>query len=152
MPSVINRAVSALRTEGVAQFDASDTEVSVPPQGPEGFPVRLEARGAREYLVQCDGWWQTFDRAEDAFDCFTFALCDQCRLQIVRRGRTPVEWQLQRREYGMWTPGRPVRRRWAPIWRRARVEHRRNQVFLSGTQSDASAGMPAVPPARAVQE
>lgn len=141
MPSVIDRAVRALRARGVSAYETSDDRVSVPAGGPEGFAVTLEARGARDFVVRCEGWVETFGRAEDAYDCFTFALSDQCRLQIAYRGDTPVEWQLQRRQYGMWAPGRPVGRRFAPVWRRRRVAHRRNLVFLTpGEDAGTSTG------------
>jgi hypothetical protein len=149
VPSVIDRAVRALQAQGVSGFEATAGEVSVPVLVDGGFPVRLEMRGDREYLVRCEGWSHAFDRAEDAYDCFTFALCDQCRLQTIWRGGTAVEWQLQRREYGMWSPGRPVRRRLAPFWRRPRTEHRQNRVFTSETVTDDSL---APPPAAPMQE
>jgi hypothetical protein len=137
MPSVIDRAVKALRGQGVSH-ETSHREVSVPAALPDGFRVTLQMRGDREFAVQCDGWFETFGRGEDAYDCFTFALSDQCRLQIIRRGDTPVEWQLQRREYGMWSPGRPVRRRLAPLWRRAHLEYRHNRFFQSAPSGGAA--------------
>jgi hypothetical protein len=129
VPSVIDRAVKALRAEGIATFDASEDEVSLAPSAPDGFRVTLRIRGPDAYEVHCDGWIESFPRPEDAFDCFLFALSDRCRLRITLRGATPVRWQVLRREYGIWALGPVRRRRLVPFWRRSRVEHRQNTVF-----------------------
>ena len=136
MPSVIDRAVKELRQHGVTQYQAAERSLQVPAATADGFPVSLEIQNDRSFVVRCDGWVQTFTRAEDAYDCFTFALSDQARLQVIFRGHRAVEWQLQRREYGMWAPGRPVRRRLVPVWRPRHVEYRHNALFHTPTEVD----------------
>jgi hypothetical protein len=137
MPSVIERAAAALEKCDGIRFDATHDAISVPRATPDGFDVALRIAGERRFEVRCDGWKETFTRAEDAYDCFAFALSDRCRLKITYRGARAVAWQIEKREYGLWTPGPPIRHRLVPVWRSARVEHRQNHVFHTDS-SDAS--------------
>ena len=130
MATVIDRARKTLTARGVA-FDADGTRIIVLAADLAGFDVSLHALDSRKFIVRYEGWYETFSRAEDAYDCFEYGLSDSCRLRITLRGARPVAWQIEKREYGLWTPGRIVRRRFAPFWRRARVERRQNRVFVT---------------------
>src|SRR4051812_39909162 len=118
MPSIIHRALKALATDAV-RAESTERTVTVPATTEDGFAVILEMHGDREFDVHADGWSERFSRAEDAYDCFMFLLSEQGRLKVTMRGKTPAGWQIERREYGLWVPGRPVHRRLTPIWRRA---------------------------------
>ena len=131
MASVIDRARKALSARGVT-FDADVHSISVPAIDRSGFDVRLRVVESREFIVTYEGWFETFGRAEDAYDCFEYGLSDSCRLRVTYRGTLPVAWQIEKRDYGVWMPGRIVRRRLVPFWRPARVERRQNRVFLTG--------------------
>jgi len=128
MPSVIDRAVKALPASGLP-FEATARRLTVPQATSDGFPVMLCVVEDGEYDVRADGWSERFARSEDAYDCFLLLLSEQGRLKVTVRGTTAVAWQLERREFGMWVPGRPVRRKWMPIWRRARTVWKQNHVF-----------------------
>jgi len=130
MPSVIDRAARTLRAiDGVA-FDATQDTITVPPPAADGFLVRLRMVDDRQFVVWYDRWEQTFDRAEDAFDCFEYGLSDSCRLKIVLRGDTPIVWHVEKREYGMWVPGNhPRKARSLAFWRQRSVVYRQNRVF-----------------------
>lgn len=130
MPSVIDRIRSELDARGVT-YEVSASAISVPASTSEGFRVTLVAPDDRRYEVRCEEWRERFDRAEDAYDCALLALSDRCRLRVVRRGAAAVEWQIERREYGMWAPGPRIKRLWAPFWRTARIEHLQNHVINS---------------------
>jgi len=132
MASVIDRAVRTLGAiDGVA-FDAGPDVIVVPPATPNGFVVRLQMVHDRQYVVSYDDWQHTFDRAEDAYDCFEFGLSDSCRLKITLRGDEPITWDVEKREYGMWAPGRhPRKRRSLAFWRPTRIVYRQNHVFRS---------------------
>jgi hypothetical protein len=136
MPSIIDRAVRTLTALGVAHHVDGDA-IHVPKTDAGGFDVRLQILGARAFLVSCDGWRHDFDRAEDAYDCFEYVLSDSARLKIVSRGDRPEVWQIEKREFGMWAPGHPVRRRSWAFWRRRRIEYRQNRVFSSERCSTA---------------
>ena len=129
MPSIIERAVRTLESTGGIHYTAGDDAIEVLPAGAEGFTVRLEVLGPRDFLVRYDGWRHRFDRAEDAYDCFEFGLSDSCRLKVTLRGERPVRWQVEKREFGMWVPGHADRRRLEPFWRRRHVEYRQNRIF-----------------------
>jgi hypothetical protein len=126
--SVVDRARKTLTARGVA-FDADADGITVRASDATGFDVSLRVLGPRKFVVSYEGWFQTFGRAEDAYDCFEYGLSDSCRLRITFRGATAVAWQIEKREYGVWMPGRRVRRRFVPFWKRARIERRQNRVF-----------------------
>ena len=128
MPSVIDRAVKALPANGL-RFEATPRSLTVPATTDDAFTVVLEMHGDRDFAVRGDGWLERFGRAEDAYDCFLFLLSEHGRLKVTMRGQTAVGWQVERREYGLWVPGHPVRRRLVPIWRRARTIWKQNHVF-----------------------
>jgi len=126
--SVIDRAVKALPADGV-RFEATPRTLTVPPATDDGFPVVLVVRSDRQFEVQGEGWTERFDRAEDAYDCFLFLLSEESRLKVTLRGTNAVGWQVEKREYGLWVPAHPVRRRLVPIWRPARTVWKQNHVF-----------------------
>jgi hypothetical protein len=133
MPSVIDRAVRTLRALDGVTFNATDDAVTVPAAFDDGFAVGLRMVHDREFVVSYDRWRHTFDRAEDAYDCFEFGLSDSCRLRIAIRGDVPVSWHVEKREYGMWTPAHHhVKRVSLAFWRARRVEYRQNRVFQRG--------------------
>jgi hypothetical protein len=130
MASVIDRAVRTLRALDSVVFDAGDDAIAVPPASADGFAVRLQMVHDREYVVSYEGWQHTFDRAEDAYDCFEYGLSDSCRLKIALRGDEPVGWHVEKWEYGMWVPAQhPRRRRSLAFWRPLRTVYRQNHVF-----------------------
>lgn len=130
MPSVIDRAARTLRAIDGLVFETSANAIAVPPASTDGFLVRLHLIHDRKFVVWYDGWQHAFDRAEDAYDCFEYGLSDSCRLKTTFRGDEPVAWQVEKREYGMWVPGRhAVKRRTLAFWRPVRTVYRQNQVF-----------------------
>lgn len=126
--SVISRAVKALPADGL-RFEATTRTLTVPPATDDGFAVSLVVRSDREYEVHGEEWTERFERAEDAYDCFLFLLSEESRLKVTLRGTTAVGWQVEKREYGLWVPAHPVRRRLVPIWRPARTVWKQNHVF-----------------------
>lgn len=132
--SIIDRAIHRLTAAGVGEYVATADAIEVPASADDGFTVRLEVLGARDFLVRYDGWRHRFDRAEDAYDCFEYGLSDSCRLKVTFRGDEAVEWQVEKREYGMWAPGHAEGRTLVPFWRKRRVEYRQNRHFRAGVQ------------------
>ena len=141
MKSVIARAKKALDAVGGVAYDTDEDRIAVAAAERDGFAVSLRALGDRRFVVQYgEGWVHAFDRAEDACECFEFGLSDSCRLRVTLRGETPVAWQVQKREFGLWVPGRR-RRAWrVPFWRRARIVHRQNHVFSRYHRDGPDAG------------
>jgi hypothetical protein len=130
MATIIDRAVRTLTALGVPHRVDGD-EIHVTKKDAGGFDVSLRIVGDRAFLVQCEGWRHDFDRAEDAYDCFEYVLSDSARLRMVYRGDRPEVWQIEKREFGMWTAGHPVRRRSWRFWMPRSVEYRQNRVFRS---------------------
>jgi hypothetical protein len=128
MASVIDRAAHTLATLNVPHSLDGD-EIVVPAASADGFDVRLQMLNDRSFVVMFERWRQDFDRPEDAYDCFEYGLSDCCRLKVVYRGAVPEAWQVQKREFGMWTPGHAVTRRSWAFWKPRRIEYRQNRVF-----------------------
>jgi hypothetical protein len=128
MPTVIDRAARTLTNLNVAHTITGD-EIVVAAAGADGFEVRLRMLSERGYRVTFEQWRHEFDRAEDAYDCFEYGLSDSCRLKVVYRGDVPQQWQVEKREFGMWVPGHAVTRRSWAFWKPRRVEYRQNLVF-----------------------
>ena len=134
MPWVIDNVVRMLGAIDGVVFDATDRTVTVPALSEDGFPVALDVRHDREFVVSYDHWQHTFDRAEDAFDCFEYGLSESCRLKTTLRGDVPVSWQVEKREFGMWVPGHATRNwRGLGFWRPPRVVYHQNHVFRRET-------------------
>ena len=134
MASVIVDAVRTLRAVDGAVFDANEHTITVPAASEEGFLVRLQMVHDREFVVWYDQWRHTFDRAEDALDCFEYGLSNSCRLKITLRGGQPLIWQVEKREYGMWVTGNhPLKHPSLAFWRPTRVVYRQNHVFRRAT-------------------
>ena len=61
---------------------------------------------------------------------FRIGLSDSCRLRITSRRARPVTWQIEKREYGVWTPADQSATA-SRHSRRAHVERRQNRVFVT---------------------
>ena len=128
MPTVIDRAAKMLRAIDGVVFDATENTIVVPAASDESFAVRLRVEHDRRFVVEYDAWQHTFDRAEDAYDCFEYGLSESCRLKITLRGGEPVVWHVEKREYGLWVPGHhPLKHRSFAFWRPTTVVYRQNQ-------------------------
>ena len=124
--TIIERARRTLALHPGVAHEATADRIVVPPAGADGFTVSLEILGDREFRVRYDGWHHRFSRAEDAYDCFEFGLSTSCRLCVTLRGDAPVAWQIEKKEYGLWVPGRRIARRVVPFWRARRVVYLQN--------------------------
>ena len=130
MPTVIDRAAKMLRAIDGVRFEATKNTIVVPAATDEGFVVRLRMEHDRRFVVEFDAWQHTFDRAEDAYDCFEYGLSDSCRLKVTYRGDAPIAWDAEKREYGLWVPGHhPLKRLSLTFWRPTRIVYRQNQLF-----------------------
>lgn len=144
MRGVIARARKTLDAAGGVAYECDGDSITVPAPDAEGFTVALRAVSDRRFVVRYgEGWVHEFDRAEDALDCFEFGLSELCRLRVTLRGDAPVAWQLEKREFGLWMPGRRLRTWRVPFWRRARVVYRQNHVFRRETDDAAGPGVSA---------
>lgn len=115
------------------RFMAEANLLAVFPADEEGFPVVIE-RDDNGYLVWFSGWHEHFAEPEHAFNCFTFGLSDDCRLEIDRRGDREYRWTIETLENGTWVAGKTVTRRWVPFWKRRDVVHRQNRFLQADTE------------------
>jgi hypothetical protein len=128
--TLIARARRRLARWPEVVYQATHDALHIPAAKPDGFDLRLHSQ-AKGHTVRLDGWTRTFDRDDDALDCLELGLSDACRLAVTCRGRTPVAWTLEIREFGMWVPHRRTRRRLVPFWRRVHTEYKQND-FIAG--------------------
>jgi hypothetical protein len=104
--------------------------VVVYPQDETGFRVEFRATQDR-FRVFCDGWHHDFVDAEEALEVFAFALTDDCRLEVHKRGRKIYRWILQRRDKTRWKSVGEVRTVFAPFWLRSRAEYLQNHFVAA---------------------
>lgn len=142
---LIGRALRRLSRKGELPHSRTSNAVTIHPSGPAGFPVQLVA-GRGRARVRFDRWSRAFDRDEDALDCLEFGLSDSCRLAVEYRGRWPVAWTVESREYGCWGARHRVTRWLRPLWGPRRIEYRQNRYFVDheddspSAQSDGTVG------------
>jgi hypothetical protein len=48
--------------------------------------------------VYFDAWHEEFANAEEALNCFTFGLSDDCRLKITYQGNSPYVWVVEEKD------------------------------------------------------
>jgi hypothetical protein len=130
VPSVIDRAARRLEAIGGVDYTATPSTIAVRPSDSDGFAVTLAMEHARAFVVTYEQWRHTFDRAEDAYDCFEFGLSDSCRLRVTYRGDDAIAWHVEKREYGIWAPSSHTTTRWTwKFWKPRRIVHRQNKLF-----------------------
>lgn len=92
--STIEKIKKRLANYPDLKYKISGDTVTIDAPSPEGFSVAL-VEGTTEWIVHFDGWHERFDTEDEALNCFTFGLCEGCRLEITLRGAFPYQWTVQ---------------------------------------------------------
>ncbi len=107
-------------------FELEENSISVAPRSADGFTVWLkESDGG--YIVGYSGWHEEFESAEEAMNCFSYGLSDQCRLKVSIRGRMECAWTLEALDEGGWSSVSTTALALVPFWRRKSIEYQRNR-------------------------
>jgi hypothetical protein len=107
------------------------TGVTVQCDNADSFPVSIDQFG-NGFQVGFSGWHEEFSELDQALNCFSFGLIGQCRLMVVLRGEQECAWTVQSIQNGVWVNDSTTGLLLAPVWRKKRVEYRRNSLILNG--------------------
>ena len=110
------RLATLLTERGIA-FVREMSSLTVRRLAPTGFDLTLHDDRV-EWTVELDGAHVHFDSAEDALQCFLFALTPRCRVRVTEWGGVPSSWAFQASKDGRWESWH---RTWVlvfPFWRR----------------------------------
>jgi hypothetical protein len=112
------------------RYRIAANRIVIAPVDAHGFEVQLVDAGA-QWLVQFEGWHESFEAAADALECAALGLSDACRLAIELRGRCACKWTLQVRAGDGWRSISTVGLLLVPFWRPRTVVYRQNRVLLA---------------------
>lgn len=110
------------------KFESSDSSISVFPTSAGGFTVELYG-GPGGYRVSFNGWHDEFTDAEEALQCFSFGLSDDCRLKEYRRGNFAYRWVVESKENGEWVADSETALVLFPFWKRKQVVYLQNNLI-----------------------
>lgn len=100
------------------RFMAEADALMVFPADDTGFAVSIRKEG-EEFEVAFSGWRARFTEPQEAFNCMTFGLSDDCRLRVESRGGRECRWTVEALENGVWrdhsSTGTTVLAFWKPI-------------------------------------
>lgn len=114
--SAIETLKSKLLRRHSIHYEVVDNILSVGPESPEGFVVRLEDLN-REYLVGFGNWSELFQNEAEAVDWFGFGLSDRCQLKVHFCGACEHRWVVQRLADGAWRDVSRTGSFFFPFWR-----------------------------------
>jgi hypothetical protein len=105
------------------------TSITVQPESPDGFPVRLDQH-SRGYTVSFAGWHEEFESYEEseALNCFAFGLSERCRLRVLSRGSFDYRWIVQHFKDDAWHDDSETGLLVFPFWLRRRERYLQNHV------------------------
>ena len=115
-----------------AKYEIGINRISVFPDSRNGFQVNLITFGKR-YLVQFNGWHETFTDVEEAMNCFVFGLSDKCRLRECRRLGIAYKWTVEHRVGDKWKQDSTTGLFLYPFW--GSLETRYLQNWLISTDA-----------------
>lgn len=91
-----------------------------------GFPVSLVVVDDG-FTVYFSGWHDTFKTENEALECFSFGLSEECRLEVEYRGSSETKWTMQAFENGEWVSDSTTGLLFRAFWRKQSV------VYLSNS-------------------
>ncbi|MCV6825790.1 MULTISPECIES: hypothetical protein [Halocynthiibacter] len=109
------------------EIDASDDQITVSCNNPESFDVSIFAFD-EQFQVNFAGWHEVFDDQEEAMRCFAFGLSQQCRLEVVKRGKMECSWTMQFLQDDTWVDDSVTGMFLIPFWRPKQIEYRFNLI------------------------
>jgi hypothetical protein len=120
-----------LRRYPQAKCEDSPQHVAVFPANDQGFAVEFVVRESPpvRYAVNCDGWHKEFSTLDDALACFTSALSDSTRLEVLLRGSTPYRWTLQLHGPRGWESLGTISTWQLAFWRPKRIAYLQNHLL-----------------------
>jgi hypothetical protein len=97
-----------------------------------GFPVSLEVVD-EGFKVYFSGWHELFKTEDEALECFSFGLSEECRLAVEYRGTSEVKWTLQTLENGSWISNSTSGLIFLAFWRKKSTGYLQNAWIKAGS-------------------
>lgn len=111
------------------RFRGDNRSITVDAPSPEGFSLSLTSSND-EYVVSFNGWHENFKSDAEALNCFAMGLSDQCRLKVVRRGKTEYKWTLEYWNRDGWCEESTTGLLVFPFWQKAEIVYRQNSIIV----------------------
>lgn len=105
--------------------------IKVFPINPDGFSVSMYLQPKCIEVYFDDGWHEKFQDANEALDCFSFGLSENCRLKITTRGNSRHKWEVQFIKSEKWETESVTGLLIFPFWKKARVFYLQNKLIKS---------------------
>ena len=125
--SAIEAIREKLRRYPHVRAEDTGSSITVPPQSPDGFPVRLDQH-SHGFTVSFLGWHEEFDSQDEALACFAFGLSEACRLRVFSRGSFDYRWIVQYWKDGSWHDDWETGLLVFPFWLRRHERYLHNHV------------------------
>lgn len=117
------------------KYDVEVGYIKVLPNNTDGFSVSMYVNPNHIEVYFDDGWHETFREADEALDCFSFGLSEDCRLKITTRGNRRYKWEVQSLKSGNWEVDSETGLLLFPFWRKVTVSYLQNKLFKSLNRS-----------------
>lgn len=101
------------------------------PAAPNGFSVSMHLESEGITIYYDDGWHETFQKEDEALNCFSFGLSENCRLRVTSRGNFRHKWQVQALVTGNWETESETGLLLFPFWKKPNVYFLQNKFIKS---------------------
>lgn len=119
------------------KYTIEGNKATIFPEKQNGFVVSIVDNGG-SYTVNFDAWHEEYEDADQALNCFTFGLSDDCRLKVTYRGNSAHVWIVEELdEDGSWYPCEWIGCNETgllafPFWLKAKHAYLQNTLLKSG--------------------
>jgi hypothetical protein len=98
----IDNIKQILKDRNIQISSCDDESLTILPNSENGFEVNFYEHG-ESFTVGFAGWHDTFENFEDALECFTLGLSNNCRLLVTSRGTVSYHWRVETLSNNVWS-------------------------------------------------
>ena len=128
--STLNKIKTKLERYPDLSYKVENNGIIISPCLESGFSVWLKI-SEEKFTVGFDGWYEDFNNEEEALNCFSFGLSDECRLKVVKHGNTDCSWIVESKKDGQWNKESETGLIFKPFWKRKSIEYRQNKLIVN---------------------
>lgn len=111
------------------KYEEGSKSIRILPATQDGFSVSLHLDSNGITIYYDDGWHETFQKEDEALDCFSFGLSENCRLKVTTRGNFRHQWQVQALVSGSWETDSETGLLLFPFWKKPNVNFFQNKFI-----------------------
>lgn len=127
MAGAIAAVKEKLRKYPDLSVEAGEGSIRILPRDDQGFAVEIRELGGT-VSVYFEGWHESFERQEEALNCFAMGLSDSARLKVLSRGGIDYNWTLETRQGTEWVPDSTTGLLLFPFWREKVTRYLQNRI------------------------